>query len=162
MNETPEIPTPTPIFGPLAGRWTRRGFFGGCNGLVDIAALSQGVKEGLMARADRLALKAMSMAEDKVDQGEAKSFDQAMRGVHSVERIRSSAVNEPKKVEMVGSVQMSQSETNQLSVDLLEYWRDLGAEDPKHLISSLDGTIARLRERESATGRPLSLPPAAS
>jgi len=44
----------------------------------------------------------MGMAEDKVDQGDAKGFDQAMRGVHSVERIRSSVVNEPKKVEMAG------------------------------------------------------------
>ena len=45
----------------------------------------------------------MGMAEDKVDQGDAKGFDQAIRGVQSVERIRSSVVNEPKKVEMAGS-----------------------------------------------------------
>jgi len=127
---------------------------------VDIAALSQGVKEALMARADRLALKAMSMAEDKVDHGDAKSFDQAMRGVHSGERIRSSVVNEPKKVEMVGSVQMSQSETNQLFVDLLQYWRELVEKDPKDLIRSLGSSIARLREREAAATRPLRLPAA--
>ena len=41
-----------------------------------------------------------------MDQGDAKGFDQAMRGVHSVERIRSSVVNEPKKVEMAGSAPM--------------------------------------------------------
>ena len=73
---------------------------------VDIAALDQGIKEAMLARAERLTLQAMGMAEDKVDQGDAKGFDQAMRGVHSVERIRSSVVNEPKKVEMAGSAPM--------------------------------------------------------
>jgi len=73
---------------------------------VDIAAMNQGIKEAMLTRAERLTLKAMGMAEDKVDQGDAKGFDQAMRGVHSVERIRSSVVNEPKKVEMAGSAPM--------------------------------------------------------
>jgi len=70
---------------------------------VDIAALNQGIKEAMLVQAERLTLKAMGMAEDKVDQGDAKGFDQAIRGVQSVERIRSSVVNEPKKVEMAGS-----------------------------------------------------------
>src|SRR5262252_9098606 len=73
---------------------------------VDIAALNQGIKEAMLTRAERLTLKAIGMAEDKVDQGDAKGFDQAMRGVHSVEPIRSSVVNEPKKVEMAGSTPM--------------------------------------------------------
>ena len=64
------------------------------------------IPPSLLARAERLTLKAMGMAEDKVDQGDAKGFDQAMRGVHSVERIRSSVVNEPKKAEMAGSAPM--------------------------------------------------------
>jgi len=51
-------------------------------------------------------LKGEHVQVDKVDQGDAKGFDQAMRGVHSVERIRSSVVNEPKKVEMAGSAPM--------------------------------------------------------
>ena len=59
----------------------------------------------MLVRAERLTLKAMGVAEE-VDQGDAKGFDQAMRGVHSVERIRSSVVNEPKKVEMAGSAPM--------------------------------------------------------
>ena len=42
---------------------------------VDIAALDQGIKEAMLARAERLPLKAMGMAEDKVDQGDAKGFD---------------------------------------------------------------------------------------
>jgi transcriptional regulator with XRE-family HTH domain len=73
---------------------------------VDIAALNQDIKEAMLARAERLILKAMGMAEDKVDQDDAKGFDQAMRGVHSVERIRSNVVNKPKKVEMAGSAPM--------------------------------------------------------
>src|SRR5262244_4555104 len=46
---------------------------------VDIAALNQDIKEAMLARAERLTLKAMGLAEDKVDQGDAKGFDQAMR-----------------------------------------------------------------------------------
>jgi len=46
---------------------------------VDIAAMNQGIKEAMLTRAERLTLKAMGMAEDKVDQGDAKGFDQAMR-----------------------------------------------------------------------------------
>ena len=42
---------------------------------VDIAAPDQGIKEAMLARAERLTLKAMGMAEDKVDQGDAKGFD---------------------------------------------------------------------------------------
>ena len=53
---------------------------------VDIAAMNQGIKEAMLTRAERLTLKAMGMAEDKVDQGDAKGSDQAMRGVHSVVR----------------------------------------------------------------------------
>src|SRR5262252_6771230 len=60
---------------------------------VDIVAMNQGIKEAMLTRAERLTLKAMG-------------FDQTMRGVHSVERIRSSVVNEPKKVEMAGSAPM--------------------------------------------------------
>jgi orotate phosphoribosyltransferase-like protein len=71
---------------------------------LDIAAVNQDIKEAMLVRAERLTLKAMGMAEDKVDQGDAKGFDQAMRGVHSVERIRSSVVNEPKKVEIDGDI----------------------------------------------------------
>ena len=40
---------------------------------VDIAAMNQGIKEAMLTRAERLTLKAMGMAEDKVDQGDPRA-----------------------------------------------------------------------------------------
>src|SRR5215470_1578434 len=113
MNETPENSVPTPSQPPKKRRRVHRPASGpkieravAEMRAVGLSQKSIAAKLDISQQTVSQVLKGEHVQVDKVDQGDAKGFDQAMRGVHSVERIRSSVVNEPKKVEMAGSAPM--------------------------------------------------------
>ena len=113
MNETPENSVPTPLQPPKKRRRVHRPASGpkieravAEMRAVGLSQKSIAAKLDISQQTVSQVLKGEHVQVDKVDQGDAKGFDQAMRGVHSVERIRSSVVNEPKKVEMAGSAPM--------------------------------------------------------